>query len=118
MKLVNKSEKFWNKVAKKYSKSDVKDKEVYNKTLDDTRKFLEKNAVVLEIGCGTGTTALKLAGSVNNMTATDISANMIAIAKEKAEEQSIQNIHFAQSTGTCQPVLDSYPRDSSYLARA
>ena len=82
---MNKSEKFWDKIAKKYSKSDIKDKEGYNKTLDDTRKFLKKEAVVLEIGCGTGTTALKLAGSVNDMTATDISSNMIAIAKEKAE---------------------------------
>jgi ubiquinone/menaquinone biosynthesis C-methylase UbiE len=95
---MNKSEKFWDKAAKKYSKSDIKDMEGYNKTLDDTRKFLNKESVVLEIGCGTGTTALKLAGSVNEMTATDISANMIAIAKERAGEQGIQNVNFAQST--------------------
>jgi len=95
---MNKSEKFWDKTAKKYSKSNIKDKEGYNKTLDDTRKFLKREAAVLEIGCGTGTTALKLAGSVNEMTATDISSNMIAIAKEKAEEQKVQNVNFAQST--------------------
>ncbi len=95
---MNRSENFWDKIARKYSKSDVKDKEGYSKTLGETRKFLKKEAVVLEIGCGTGTTALKLAGSVNDMTATDISSNMIAIAKEKAEEQNIQNVNFAQST--------------------
>ena len=95
---MNKSEKFWDKTAKKYSKSDIKDKEGYNKTLDDTRKFLKREAAVLEVGCGTGTTALKLAGSVNEMTATDFSSNMIAIAKEKAEKQKIQNVNFVQST--------------------
>jgi len=95
---MNKSQKFWDKTAKKYSKSDIKDKEGYNKTLDDTRKFLKREAAVLEIGCGTGTTALKLSQSVNEMTATDISSNMIAIAQEKAKDQGVHNVHFAQST--------------------
>ncbi len=95
---MDKSAKFWDKIARKYSKSDVKDKEGYQKTLDDTRKYLRKDATVLEVGCGTGTTALKLAGSVNEMTATDFSSNMIAIAKEKAEKQKIQNVNFVQST--------------------
>jgi len=95
---MNKSEKFWDKYAKKYSKSDVKDKEGYKKTLEDTRRFLKREASVLEIGCGTGTTALILADSVNKMTATDISSNMITIAKEKAEKQKIKNVNFVQST--------------------
>ena len=93
-----KSEKFWDMFAKRYSKSAVKDEEGYKKTLDDTRRFLKRKAAVLEIGCGTGTTALKLAGSVNEMTATDISSNMITIAKEKAKKQKIQNVNFVQST--------------------
>jgi len=97
-KIMNNPEKFWDKIAKKYSRSEIKDKEGYDKTLDDTRKFLKREAAVLEIGCGTGTTALKLAGSVNEMTATDISSNMIAIANERAEEQEIQNVNFTQST--------------------
>lgn len=37
----------------------------------------------LELGCGTGTTALRLAGDVQSYLATDISAEMIAIAEEK-----------------------------------
>ncbi len=95
---MHKSEIFWDKIAKRYSKSKIKNMEGYNKTLDDTRNFLTREAAVLEIGCGTGTTALNLADSVNEMTATDISSNMIAIAKEKAEEQKVQNVTFAQST--------------------
>ena len=95
---MNRSEKFWDKIARKYSKDDIKDKDGYQKTLDDTRKFLKRESSVLEIGCGTGTTALKLADSVNEMTATDISSNMIAIAKERAEEQNVQNVIFKKAT--------------------
>jgi 2-polyprenyl-3-methyl-5-hydroxy-6-metoxy-1,4-benzoquinol methylase len=95
---MNRSEKFWDKIARKYSKEKIKDEEGYEKTLDDTRKYLTKEACVLEVGCGTGTTALKFSGSVNAMTATDISANMIAIAEERAQEQKVQNVKFEQST--------------------
>jgi len=95
---MNKSEKFWDKIARKYSKSDVKDKEGYDKTLNDTKRFLKRNASVLEIGCGTGSTALKLSGSVNKMTASDISSNMITIAKIKAEKLKIKNVNFMHST--------------------
>lgn len=95
---MNKSEKFWDKMANKYSKSKIKDEEGYEKTLDDTKKFLKRESAVLEIGCGTGTTAFKLAECVDEMTATDISSNMISIAKERAEEQKVQNINFAQTT--------------------
>ena len=92
------SEKFWDKLAKRYSKSAIKDEAGYKKTLDETKKFLGKDLTVLEIGCGTGTTALMLAGSVKEILATDISSNMIAIAEEKAQEQSVQNVNFAQAT--------------------
>lgn len=95
---MGRSEKFWDKAATKYSKSKIKDEKGYHKTLGDTRRFLKKESAVLEIGCGTGTTALLLATSVNAMTATDISSNMIAIAKEKAQNQKIRNVNFMQST--------------------
>jgi len=55
---MNKSEKFWNKCARKYSKEKIKDEEGYRKTLEDTQKYLGQEKIVLEIGCGTGTTAL------------------------------------------------------------
>ncbi len=106
---MDRSEKFWDKTAEKYSKSDIKDKEGYHKTLQKTRKFLKRDAAVLEIGCGTGTTALLLSGSVNAMTATDISSNMIAIAKKKAKDQRIGNVNFLQST-----IFDEKLKEGSY----
>ena len=51
------SARFWDKLADKYSEKPVKDMENYNKTLDCTRKHLFASDSVLEVGCGTGTTA-------------------------------------------------------------
>ena len=84
--------RFWDKLADKYSNQAVKDMENYNKTLDCTRKHLSARDEVLEVGCGTGTTALLLAPSVKQITASDISSRMIEIAKDKAVAQKVDNV--------------------------
>ena len=53
---------------------------------------------VLELGCGTGTTALRLAGNVQDYLATDISAGMIAIANEKHAASPIPVLAFRTAT--------------------
>jgi len=90
--------RFWDKRAAKYSKKPVKDMENYNKTLDHTRKHLSASDKVLEVGCGTGTTALSLASSVEQVIATDISFRMIEIAQEKAATGRVENVRFDQAT--------------------
>ena len=47
---------------------------------------------VLEIGAGTGSTALLPTSSVAHITATDLSAEMVKIGQEKAAEQGVHNI--------------------------
>ena len=74
---------FWDRVAQKYAASPVRNMKAYEHTLDRTRAWLPEGADVLELGCGTGTTALKLAGDVGRLTATDFSPQMIAIAQAK-----------------------------------
>ena len=90
--------KFWDKIAKKYAASPIKNMEAYNQTMDRTKAHLTKGDSVLEVGCGTGSTALLLADSVDHITASDISANMIDIAKGKAQDQRVQNVDFLQWT--------------------
>lgn len=92
------SARFWDERADKYSKKPVKDMENYTKTLDRTRKHLSAGDKVLEVGCGTGTTALLLAPSVKQITASDISSRMIEIAKEKAAAQKVENVRFDRAT--------------------
>ena len=75
--------RFWDRTSRKYAASAILDRAGYERTLDRTRALLGSGDRVLELGCGTGTTALLLADDVQHYLATDISAGMIAIANEK-----------------------------------
>ena len=66
----------------------------YQHTLDAVRLHLKHSDLALEFGCGTGTTALHLAASVERIIATDLSREMVAIAREKAATQGAQNVSF------------------------
>lgn len=89
---------FWDKVADKYASSPVKNMEAYELTLERTKSYLTKEQKVLEVGCGTGTTALLLAPSVKQLTATDISKRMIEICEEKASTRDVGNVQFRQAS--------------------
>lgn len=89
---------FWDKTAEKYSKSPIRDEETYNEKLEVTRGYFNPESRVLEFGCGTGTTAINHAPYVQHIVATDISGNMIEIAKEKARAANIDNVEFRRET--------------------
>jgi ubiquinone/menaquinone biosynthesis C-methylase UbiE len=89
---------FWDQTADKYAASPIKDQAAYEHTLVETRKHLKPGDQLLEVGCGTGGTALILADAVAHITATDISENMIKIGAEKAAAQSVANVDFVQAT--------------------
>ena len=87
---------FWDKVSEKYAKSPIADEAAYQQTLDKTRGYLGPDDRVLEVGCGTGSTALHLADDVKHITGSDISGKMVEIAKGKAQAQGISNADFIQ----------------------
>lgn len=87
--------RFWDRGARKYAADPIKDMAGYERTLERTRQLLRRADTVLEIGCGTGTTALRLAPSVTRIVATDLSSEMIAIAGEKAAAEACRNIEFS-----------------------
>jgi 2-polyprenyl-3-methyl-5-hydroxy-6-metoxy-1,4-benzoquinol methylase len=93
-----KSGNFWDKRAEKYAKHPIKDMQSYNKTIEKTKAHLSKEDNVLEIGCGTGSTALLLADSVRHITARDTSSKMVDIANAKAKDQQIGNTTFAKGS--------------------
>lgn len=92
------SEKFWDKQAEDYAKSPIKNVAAYEEALGRTKSYLSETDRVLEVGCGTGSTALLLAGLVQHITATDFSSNMVAIGRRKAQEQGVTNVTFEQAT--------------------
>lgn len=90
--------RFWDRRAVDYAKKPVPDERAYEQTLERVRAHLLRNVRVLEIGCGTGTTALKLAANACEILATDYSEEMIAIARAKARAAVVSNVHFRTCT--------------------
>jgi ubiquinone/menaquinone biosynthesis C-methylase UbiE len=85
---------FWNKLADKYSRRPVSDEATYQKKLEITREYFKPDMEVLEIGCGTGSTAIAHAPYVKHIRATDFSPRMVEIAEEKAKAAGIDNVTF------------------------
>jgi SAM-dependent methyltransferase len=74
---------FWDRVADKYAARPIKDVAAYDAMLADAASHLSASDRVLEIGCGTGGAAIRLAPGVAHWTATDASPEMIRIARAK-----------------------------------
>jgi SAM-dependent methyltransferase len=87
--------RFWDRTAVKYAATPIPDRVGYETTLKRVRGLLSLDQDVLEIGCGTGTTALRLAPYTRRMLATDVSAGMIAIAREKLAVEPLPQLRFA-----------------------
>ncbi|MEQ8183131.1 class I SAM-dependent methyltransferase [Marinobacter salarius] len=92
------SKEFWDKSARRYAKSPVRDEETYRKKLAITQGYFRPDWSVLEFGCGTGSTALVHAPYVKEILATDISGKMLDIATQKARDAGIENVRFQQGT--------------------
>ncbi|MCK1511098.1 class I SAM-dependent methyltransferase [Bradyrhizobium sp. 190] len=90
--------RFWDRSSRKYARSRIADPNGYERTLERARAHLQPGDSVLELGCGTGTTALRLADGVRSYLATDISGGMIAIAEEKLAAESIPALSFRTAT--------------------
>jgi ubiquinone/menaquinone biosynthesis C-methylase UbiE len=95
---MNRSEKFWDRIAERYSKRPISDEAAYQKKLQVTREYLRPDLEVMEFGCGTGSTAITLAPCVKHIVAIDISSRMVEIAQGKADAEKIENIAFKRFT--------------------
>ncbi len=86
--------RFWNRIAARYARKAVPDQAAYETKLAKTNGFLKSDDRVLEVGCGTGSTALHHAGRVAHLRATDIAPRMIEIARGKAQTAGVDNVTF------------------------
>ncbi len=93
--------RLWDRVAPRYAAKPVPNQDVYNEKLAITREYLQPTAEVLEIGCGTGSTAIAHAPCVKSIKAIDVSSRMIDIAKEKAVAANVTNIDFVHVDVDC-----------------
>ena len=102
--------KFWNGIAEKYARQPVADPDAFDAKIAITKSHMEPTDVVLDIGCGTGSLALRLAGSAAEVHGLDISSEMIRIANEKAEAQGVENVTF--HTGPFDDRFDAFGPES------
>lgn len=98
--------RFWNGIAAKYAADPISDLPGYERSLARIRHHLEGAERVVEYGCGTGSTALRLADLVGRLDAADISHRMIAIARQKARDAAVANLVFAVGTAETLDVPD------------
>ncbi len=93
---MSKTKNFWDNASKNYDKTEERFEYIHHKSRENTKKYLESSNVVLDYGCGTGTTACEIASDVKEIYAIDISSKMIEISKGKAVEKNIENATFAE----------------------
>lgn len=76
------------------------DDPTYQNTYDSFIEFLQSEGMidksfdVLDVGCGAGAYSLALASETKSVTGVDISPNMLANAKAKAEQMGLCNVSF------------------------
>jgi SAM-dependent methyltransferase len=82
--------KFWDGIADRYAARQIKDPAAYEAMLADAASRLRPTDRVLEIGCGTGSAAIRLAPNVAEWTATDFSPEMLRIARAKPAPDNLR----------------------------
>lgn len=105
------SARFWDRIAERYARKPVADEAAYQKKLQVTREYFRPDMALLEIGCGTGSTAIAHAPFVNHILATDISSKMIEIARAKVAANATANVSFE-----CVAVEDVSAPDATFDA--
>ncbi|MEM7753889.1 MAG: class I SAM-dependent methyltransferase [Pseudomonadota bacterium] len=79
---------FWDRIAPRYAKQAISNVGAYEETLARVQTYLGAETIALELGCGTGSTALRLRPGTKHYVATDISPGMIDIANAKTAEHA------------------------------
>ena len=96
--MINKTQNFWNKQAKKYDYSERQFEPVFKEVVSKTKEYLKISDDVLDFGCATGTKTLELAEVTKQIHGIDISDEMIKEATKKKNELKIANASFTQGT--------------------
>ena len=102
---------FWDRIADKYARDPITDMVAYQYTLDRTRSYLNAGDRVLELGAGTGSTALLLAPEVDSYVASDFSQRMAEIAQQKVMQAGVKNLTMMQAGISDQSLADAGPYD-------
>ena len=95
---MDRTTRFWDRIAERYARQPIADEAAYQKKLEKTREYLRPDSLVLEFGCGTGSTSILHAPLVAHIEAVDISPKMLEIARAKAESAEVANVTWTRSS--------------------
>jgi ubiquinone/menaquinone biosynthesis C-methylase UbiE len=87
---------FWDGIAATYAAKPVDDPEAFDRKTAITLSHLDPDARVLDVGCGTGSFALRLAPHVAEVHGLDVSGAMLQFARDKA--RGLDHVAFHQGT--------------------
>lgn len=96
---------FWNAIAERYARKPVANPSAFERKIEVTAALLSPRSVVLDIGCGTGSLALRLAPFAGEVHGLDLSSEMVRIARDKAQAQQVGNVSF--HTGPFDETFDA-----------
>lgn len=94
---MDRNRRFWDRIADRYAASPLPDPDVYDQKLEMTRARLAPEMELVELGCGTGGTAIAHAPRVRHIRAIDVSDKMLAHARRKAEAAEVDNVSFERA---------------------
>jgi ubiquinone/menaquinone biosynthesis C-methylase UbiE len=86
--------RFWNRIAGRYARARIANAAAYEHKLALTREHLRPEMRLLELGCGTGATALHHAARVQQVLGVDFSERMVDFARERAARAGAGNLRF------------------------
>lgn len=102
--------RFWDRLAKKYAAQPIADEQSYQRKLAETQALLRPDWEILEVGCGTGNTAIAHAAHVAHVRAVDISDEMLSFGRARATREGVENISFERA------AIDEIGTDRQYDA--
>ncbi len=85
---------FWDRFAEQYARVPVRNEAAYVETLARVRAQIRATDHVLELGCGTGMTAVALGPHVAEYEGRDVSEKMLAIARGRLTADGPANLRF------------------------
>jgi arsenite methyltransferase len=89
---------FWNELAERYARQPLANPGAFERKIEITRSCMTPSDVVLDVGCGTGSLALRLAPYAASVHGLDISSEMRRIAQDKARAAGTANVSFHVGT--------------------
>ena len=106
------SRRFWDRFAGRYAARPIKDVQAHEALLADMARRLKPSDSVLEIGCGTGLTAVRLAPGVARYAAADLSPQMIRIARARLAAIEPRPASLAFRVADAETALEESPFDA------